>query len=114
MWATDRRGGRVKPVCCGRLCAAVALTATLASLLGETLFAQGITTASISGSVRSADDTPLDGSSIRVENGATGFAVDVESRGGRFFISGLPVGGPYTVSVRRLGFVPKQVPGLVL
>jgi hypothetical protein len=75
---------------------------------GRTLLAQGVTTAAIRGSVRTADGGSVDGAQVRVVNTATGFAVETVVRDGRFLVSGLEVAGPYTITVRRLGLVPAQ------
>lgn len=75
---------------------------------GGTLLAQGVSTTAIRGSVDAADGGTVDGAQVRVVNTATGFAVETVVREGQFLISGLEVGGPYTISVRGLGFLPAQ------
>jgi len=45
---------------------------------------------------------------VRVRNVATGFAFNTQAANGRFFLSGLDVGGPYVVEVRRIGFLPQR------
>src|SRR5688572_26835959 len=81
---------------------------------GRTLLAQGVTTTAIRGSVRTVDGVSVDGAQVRVVNTATGFAVETVVRKGRFLVSGLEVGGPYTVAVRRLGFLLQQRGSLFL
>ncbi|HET7693374.1 MAG TPA: carboxypeptidase regulatory-like domain-containing protein, partial [Gemmatimonadota bacterium] len=95
------------------LCTALA---TALSLLPEAsdLLAQGITTAVIQGSVEATDGTDLDDAEILVVNSATGFAATGVVREGRFLVGGLEVGGPYTVTVRRLGFHSEERTGLSL
>ena len=71
---------------------------------GSDLLAQGVTTAAIEGTVRATDGTDVDGAEVQVVNAATGFVTKGYVRHGRFLVQGLEVGGPYTVTVRRLGF----------
>ena len=78
------------------------------------LFAQGITTAAIGGSVHAADGADVDGTEIFVTNTANGYLAQDEVRDGRFLISGLEVGGPYTVTAQFFGYHPQQTEGLVL
>jgi hypothetical protein len=72
------------------------------------LAAQGVTTSGIRGSVVAEGTVTVEGARVRVSDPATGFAVEVEARHARFLIQGLEPGGPYTVTVRRLGFVAQQ------
>jgi hypothetical protein len=65
--------------------------------------AQGITTAAIRGTVRIRDGSEPDGARVSVRNSATGFLVEAEVRNGRFLVQGLEVGGPYTITLRRIG-----------
>lgn len=76
--------------------------------LGSDLLAQGVTTATIRGTVRAADDTGADGTRVEVLNTATGFVVVSEVRYGRFLVQGLEVGGPYSITVDRFGFTPQK------
>ncbi len=69
---------------------------------------QGITTAGVRGSVRSADGHDLDGGAVRVVNTATGFAVRAQVVGGRFLVQGLEPGGPYVIDVRQIGYAPAR------
>lgn len=85
----------------------VASTTTLVPL-GPDLRAQGVTTATIHGTISATDGSDVDGTEIAVVHTATGFVVEGEVRDGRFYVQGLEVGGPYTVTARRLGFIPQQ------
>ncbi|HZI41529.1 MAG TPA: carboxypeptidase regulatory-like domain-containing protein, partial [Gemmatimonadaceae bacterium] len=79
--------------------------------------AQGIASSGIRGTIRAdgADGARLlSGAYVNVTHSATGFPADVEARQGRFLIEGLEPGGPYVVTVRRLGFVAQRVEGVVL
>ena len=82
--------------------------------LGADVRAQGVTTATIQGTVRAADGSDVDGARVEVVNGATGFAVDVEVRSGRFLVQGLEIGGPYTIQVERLGLLPQRIEDVFL
>jgi hypothetical protein len=89
------------------LIAAFAVTPCLAPA-GAHLLAQGVTTAAIRGTVTAADASDVDGAAVRVVNTATGYVVEAEVRNGRFLVQGLEVGGPYTITVDRFGFVPQK------
>ena len=69
----------------------------------STLSAQGTTTGAISGTVTS-DQGPAEGVQIQIVNTATGYRAAATTRSnGRYFVQGLEVGGPYTVSARKIG-----------
>lgn len=70
--------------------------------------AQGVASSGIRGGVRAEGAVSADGARVRVTHTATGFSVEVNARRGRFLIQGLEPGGPYTVTVRRLGFVEQR------
>jgi len=72
------------------------------------LVAQGVTTSGIRGSVVAEGAVAVEGARVRISSPTTGFAVEVEARHARFLIQGLEPGGPYTVTVRRLGFIAQQ------
>src|SRR5512147_1961588 len=82
--------------------------ATSVPFARTTVLAQGITTTAIRGIVRTAGGGDADGTRVTVRNNATGFTVASEVRHGRFLVGGLEVGGPYTVTLRRLGFRPHE------
>ncbi|MFN2566611.1 MAG: carboxypeptidase regulatory-like domain-containing protein, partial [Gemmatimonadaceae bacterium] len=88
--------------------------ACLAQPTTARLCAQGVTTAAIGGSVRSANGSDADGARVRVVNRATGYVVEAPVRRGRFLVAGLEVGGPYVVSIRQIGFAPLEREGLFL
>ena len=68
------------------------------------LFAQGVTTGAITGTVTDETGHPISEAMISVSNPATGFRGGATTRGnGQYFIQGLEVGGPYTVIARRIG-----------
>jgi len=74
--------------------------------------AQGVTTGAISGSVTSGSQ-PVAGAQVEVRNVASGArAGSVTRNDGRYYVQALEVGGPYTVTVRRIGFAPQERTGL--
>ena len=74
-------------------------------LIGSaTLSAQGLTTGAITGTVLDAQGAPLSGAQVQVLNRATGFRTGTLTRStGQYFIQGLEVGGPYTVTITSIG-----------
>ncbi len=88
------------------LCAAAA--ALLLSSASPVL-AQGVTTGAISGTISNDQGQPVESAQIEVLNRATGARSGATSRSdGRYYVQGLEVGGPYTVTVRRIGFSPRD------
>jgi outer membrane receptor for ferrienterochelin and colicin len=87
-----------------------ALIAAAAVFVGgsASAFAQGITTGAITGTVTGSGGEAIEGAQVQISNRSTGFTAGGISRAnGIFFVQGLEVGGPYTVSVRRIGFEPQ-------
>ncbi|HEX9895752.1 MAG TPA: hypothetical protein VGA78_17605 [Gemmatimonadales bacterium] len=75
---------------------------------GSAALTQGVTTAAVRGTVRIGDGSDPSGVRVSVRNSATGFVVEADLRNGRFFIQGLEVGGPYHITVRRIGVRPER------
>ena len=74
-------------------------------------FAQGITTGAITGAVTGSGGEPVEGAQVQISNRSNGFtAGGITRSNGVFFVQGLEVGGPYTVSVRRIGLSPARKP----
>lgn len=69
----------------------------------------------VSGLVRSAAGAPIVGASVTARNEATGTQQTrtTDSRG-RYVFAQLPIGGPYSITVRQLGFRPVRRTGLML
>jgi carboxypeptidase family protein len=88
----------------GRIGAAVlAVALSLGACL--TARAQGVYTAAVQGTVRGTNHEPLPNVSIVLTNQATGDRWDATtSATGRYAIENVPVGGPYTLRARRVGF----------
>jgi hypothetical protein len=74
----------------------------------ERIVAQGIASATVSGSVRDPDGADLDGAGITVRNTSTGVAVRTQVQRGWFTVRGLEPGGPYVVEIRHIGFLPQR------
>ena len=84
-------------------------TATVAGALfalgAGNLFAQGVTTAAVQGTVRQESGAPVEGAIVTMTNRATGSRIQATSQpNGKFFIENVPVGGPYTIEARAIGF----------
>jgi len=80
----------------------VALTITLAPVGRAS--AQG-TDASIDGRVQSGGGAPVADAIVTVRNTSTGFTTATHSNAaGRYVLAQLPLGGPYEVTARRLGY----------
>ena len=98
------------------LSAAIAssLLGTLDPLAGSAR-AQALTSAAITGRIRGEDGRELAGVEVSATNQATGIAMRGVSRAdGRYLISGLEVGGPYSLVARRIGSPLKSRGGLFL
>jgi hypothetical protein len=89
------------------------LILSASALASAGLLAQGTTTATIMGSV-STPDGQADGTRVRIVNRSNGYAVESEVRRGRYFVSGLESGGPYTIELRRIGLQPQRRDSVML
>jgi len=77
--------------------------------------AQGMTSAAIAGRIVDDGGHGLQGVEVVVKNHATGISMRTVSRAdGRYLVSGLEVGGPYSVTVRRIGSPMQTRTGLLL
>ena len=91
----------------------VALCAALWPFAGAS--AQGVTTGAVSGRVVDETGNPVAGASISVVNTTTGSTSRaVVARDGRYLVTGLDVGGPYSVKVRRAGYQSQMRDGQML
>jgi outer membrane receptor protein involved in Fe transport len=69
--------------------------------------AQGTTTGAIGGLITDSTGNALSQVQVQVRNEATGYVTGAMTReSGRYIVPSLPVGGPYTVTARRIGFEP--------
>ncbi len=93
--------------------ATMLLSLALLGPIPSRLAAQGVTTGAISGTISTQQGQPLEGAQVQVLNTSSGARTAGRSRSdGRFFVQGLEVGGPYTVSVRRIGYAAQEQPNL--
>jgi len=77
------------------------------------MHAQGVTSSSMIGFVTETDGKAVPGATVKVVHVPTNATyTSVTNASGRFSVTGLPVGGPYTVSATVSGFVVKQVTNL--
>ena len=79
------------------------------------LSAQGLTSAAIQGVVLGADSAGIENALVTLVNVSDGERRETMSRArGRYAFEYVPVGGPYTISVRSIGFAPDSQPDVVL
>jgi outer membrane receptor protein involved in Fe transport len=77
--------------------------------------AQGVTSAAIVGTVTADDHSPVSGADVTLLKPATGETHVVTTRSdGRYVVDNASAGGPYTLSVRAIGFQPVKLEGLRL
>lgn len=81
-----------------------ALAGVLAALAAGPVFAQGVTTGSLTGVVTDDGARPVAGATVVAIHEPSGTVYETTTRAdGRFFIPGMRVGGPYTVTVAYAG-----------
>lgn len=94
---------------------ALVLVVPTAVLLAATLAAQGVTGASIYGTVTAGDSSIVSDVIITTTNTANGERWQTGARErGRYSFEFLSVGGPYTVEARAIGFMPRAATGITL
>lgn len=99
----------------GRITFAVFLALLLVAALPASLAAQGVTTGAIAGTITDGNGRPVENAQVQIVNRTTGFRSGSLSRAnGYYYVQGLEVGGPYTVSVRRIGFEPAERPNIMI
>jgi hypothetical protein len=87
------------------LAALIAFSLSLAS----SVFGQGVTTSAINGTVTDKNGAPVSGATVTVLHEPSGTVSSTVTHGnGQYSISGLRVGGPYTVTVAPKGFEPSK------
>ena len=88
---------------------ALAAAVVFSMLLAPAVRAQGVTTGAITGKVTDASGQPIALADVRIVNRSTGYTTSTRTReNGLFFVQGLEVGGPYTVTIRAIGHQPYQ------
>jgi len=81
------------------------IMAALLFLASQNIFAQGVTTAAISGTVTDQNGEPLPSATIMAVHEPSGTQYGTTSRlNGKYNIFGLRVGGPYKVTVTYVGY----------
>ena len=91
------------------------IVAVLLSVACSTIAESQASDASIIGSVRTGSGEPLRGATLVVTNTATGGSWTLYTNAaGRFAFVHLPLGGPYTATVRAIGLVPETRSGYQL
>ena len=91
-----------------------ALLAIVPTLTAPRVIAQA-TEGYVSGSIRLADGAPVADANVTARNDATGFQeVRRSDARGRFVFAQLPIGGPYAVTVRKLGYGAQRRTGITL
>ena len=90
-----------------RSCRALVATAVFSLVLTSLGSAQGVTTGAIAGKVTDPQGQPVAQAGVQVTHRGSGYTTSVRTRdNGQFLVQGLEVGGPYTVTIRAIGFQP--------
>ncbi len=83
--------------------------------LATSALGQGVTTASIHGTVMSQDGTPLEGATVVAIHQPTSTKYGVLTReGGKYNLPNVRVGGPYTITSSYVGYGEGKIEGLYL
>jgi len=91
----------------------VAALLALAAAGSTRLYAQGVTTGALTGTVSDASGQILAGVQVQLRNPATGYSVTTTTRAsGLYLIQGVEPGTGYEVTVRRIGLEPKTRPNV--
>src|SRR5882672_4885987 len=93
---------------------AVVAAAVFSVLFTAAALAQGVTTGAVAGiAIDSASGAPLDGARVVAVHVPSGTTYAAATRAdGRFTIPGMRVGGPYRVTVSRVGYRPEAQSGV--
>ena len=98
-----------------RLFALCSLLAMLLTAGASAAHAQGVTTASVTGTITGPGGAPLAGARVMAVHQPSGTAYQGLARSdGRYTILGMRVGGPYNVYARIIGFAPEIRSGVFL
>lgn len=98
-----------------RLTVAVAMLIAFASSAGNAFAQAGVTTANVQGTVKDAQGGVVPGASVTATHEPSGTRYDaVTQADGRYFLSGLRVGGPYTITVSLSGFTNEALNNIML
>jgi hypothetical protein len=98
-----------------RLTVAVAMLIAFAAGAGNVFGQAGVTTANVQGIVKDAQGAVVPGAAVVAVHQPSGTRYEAVTQGdGRFFLSGLRVGGPYTISASLSGFTTEALNGVML
>ena len=87
----------------------IMLLALMLLLVSGSVFAQGMTTAAISGTITGSDGENLPGANIVAVHEPSGTQYGVTSRpDGKYSLLRLRTGGPYTLTVSFVGFTSQK------
>lgn len=90
-----------------RLFVAVAALFAVVGAGAASAGAQGVTTGAIAGTIVDSNGAGVANAQVQITNRSTGFSTGGLTRESGFFIvQGLETGGPYTLTVRRIGYQP--------
>ena len=96
-----------------RVSRALVVAAVLSVPLPSSVWAQGVTTGAITGTVTDAQGQPVHLAEIHITHRGTGYVTTGRTRpNGLYLVQGLEVGGPYTVVIRAIGFQPFTQDGI--
>ena len=99
--------------CIVRSSRALLAAALLSILFASGAGAQGVTTGAISGKVAGEQGNPVALADVQVVNRSSGFTTRTRTReNGQYLVQGLEVGGPYSITVRAIGFQPWSRDGI--
>ncbi|MCK5077729.1 MAG: TonB-dependent receptor [Calditrichia bacterium] len=77
--------------------------------LSGSIFAQGVTTASVNGNVKDNSGQVLAGANVVVVHEPSGTVYGASTHeNGRYYVQGIRVGGPYTITVSFMGYSTKK------
>ena len=87
----------------------IAGTAAMLLVFGSSVFAQSLTTSGLNGTVTDQQGKALGGATVTVVHDPSGTTVTTPTRAnGQFYLSGLRVGGPYTVTASATGYATEK------
>ena len=90
---------------CNKLLSLLAGAMVFIAIASVSVFAQGVTTANLTGRVIGADSNPLEGATIIATHIPSGSRYGaIASDGGEFRLTNMRVGGPYQVVAKFIGF----------
>jgi hypothetical protein len=94
---------------------ALAAAAVFSVFLTGAVLAQGVTTGAVAGIATDSSGAALMGARVVAVHGASGTTYTAATRSdGRFTIPGMRVGGPYRVTVSRVGYRPEAQNGVMV